>query len=91
MSLPLSELGLPTPLPRNRWGTHAPACEGVGESQFGRLEHSAYSVSLPHPREESFILKFCSGQFSSLSTSLCPSPPQSGKHQLLLHQLENPF
>jgi hypothetical protein len=39
--------GLPPPLPP---GTLSPACEGVGESQFGRLEKklctSAYSVLL---------------------------------------------
>ncbi len=51
MSVPLSELGPPLPqtsvsLPRNQRGkTHSPAGEGVGESQFGRLDKKPSTLS----------------------------------------------
>jgi hypothetical protein len=46
---PLSRKRVCPPPPRNQRGggaqTHSPACEGVGESQFGRLEKNLGTLS----------------------------------------------
>ncbi len=54
MYVPSSELGLSQPLirrlvcpsPQNRGGTHSPAGEGLGESQFRRLEKKLSTLLL---------------------------------------------
>jgi hypothetical protein len=51
MSVPSSEVGLPSPASEcvpptePRMGAHSPAGEGVGESQFGRLEKKPSALS----------------------------------------------